>query len=78
MLFRKKPDVKRYKPYTGRNPKTGNKIKIKTKKPPFFKSGKELKQRVDYQEAIKAVAKKIAQLSAAETVLTIINLQKYI
>ena len=39
--------VKRYKAYTGRNPKTGEIIKIKPKKLPFFKCGKELKERVD-------------------------------
>jgi integration host factor subunit beta len=40
--------VKEYKSYTGRNPKTGEKVIIKPKKLPFFKSGKELKERVDY------------------------------
>ncbi len=40
--------VKEYKSYTGRNPKTGDKVVIKPKKLPFFKSGKELKERVDY------------------------------
>ena len=40
--------VKEYKSYTGRNPKTGDKVGIKPKKLPFFKSGKELKERVDY------------------------------
>lgn len=39
--------VKQYKAYTGRNPKTGEKVDIKPKKLPFFKSGKELKDRVD-------------------------------
>ena len=39
--------VKKYKAYNGRNPKTGEKIKIKPKKLPFFKVGKELKDRVD-------------------------------
>lgn len=39
--------VKEYKSYTGRNPKTGDKVVIKPKKLPFFKSGKELKERVD-------------------------------
>jgi len=39
--------VKRYKAYTGRNPKTGEEVKIKPKKLPFFKCGKELKERVD-------------------------------
>lgn len=39
--------VKEYKSYTGRNPKTGQKVTIKPKKLPFFKTGKELKERVD-------------------------------
>ena len=39
--------VKKYKSYIGRNPKTGEKVKIKPKKLPFFKAGKELKQRVN-------------------------------
>ena len=39
--------VKKYGGYTGRNPKTGEKVKIKPKKLPFFKVGKELKERVD-------------------------------
>jgi integration host factor subunit beta len=39
--------VKEYKSYTGRNPKTGAKVTIKPKKLPFFKCGKELKERVD-------------------------------
>ena len=41
--------VKQYKPYTGRNPKTGEPIRIKSKKLPFFKCGKELKDRVDHK-----------------------------
>jgi len=39
--------VKNYKSYTGRNPKTGQEVEIKPKKLPFFKCGKELKERVD-------------------------------
>jgi len=39
--------VKKYAGYTGRNPKTGEKVKIAPKKLPFFKVGKELKDRVD-------------------------------
>ena len=39
--------VKRYDGYSGRNPKTGKRIKVKPKKLPFFKCGKELKERVD-------------------------------
>ena len=40
--------IKEYKSYTGRNPKTGAKVTIPAKKLPFFKCGKELKERVDY------------------------------
>ena len=39
--------VKKYKAYTGRNPKTGEYVEVKAKKLPFFKCGKELKERVD-------------------------------
>jgi integration host factor subunit beta len=39
--------VKDYKAYTGRNPKTGEVIRVKDKKLPFFKVGKELRERVD-------------------------------
>jgi len=39
--------VKEYKAYTGRNPKTGETIQVKDKKLPFFKVGKELRERVD-------------------------------
>ncbi len=39
--------VKEYKAYTGRNPKTGKRVKVKAKKLPFFKPGTELKERVD-------------------------------
>ena len=39
--------VKKYRGYIGRNPKTGEKVKIAPKKLPFFKGGKELKERVD-------------------------------
>jgi integration host factor subunit beta len=40
--------VKNYKAYNGRNPKTGEKVSIPSKELPFFKCGKELKERVDY------------------------------
>jgi len=39
--------VKDYEGYTGRNPKTGEPAKVKPKKLPFFKPGKELRERVD-------------------------------
>jgi len=40
--------VKKYKAYAGRNPKTGKPTQVKSKKLPFFKCGKDLKERVDY------------------------------
>ena len=39
--------VKHYDGYQGRNPKTGEVIKVAPKRLPFFKVGKELKERVD-------------------------------
>ena len=34
--------IKKYKPYTGRNPKPGEKDKIRAKELPFFKAGEDL------------------------------------
>lgn len=39
--------VRKYKSYEGRNPKTGEKICVPEKKLPFWKTGLELRQRVD-------------------------------
>ena len=39
--------VRKYDGYTGRNPKTGAKTEVGEKKLPFFKVGKELKERVN-------------------------------
>ncbi len=39
--------VKNYKPYTGRNPKTGKETVVKAKKLPVFRVGKELKKTVN-------------------------------
>lgn len=39
--------VRKYKSYDGRNPKTGEKIEVPEKKLPFWKTGLELRQRVD-------------------------------
>ena len=41
--------MKAYRGYTGRNPKTGEKTEVKSKRLPFFKVGKELRERVDIQ-----------------------------
>ncbi len=39
--------IKEYDSYEGRNPKTGKKIKVKPKKLPFFKVGKDLREKVN-------------------------------
>jgi len=39
--------VKHYNGYTGKNPKGDEPIKVKPRKLPSFKSGKELKERMD-------------------------------
>ena len=39
--------VKSYNSYQGRNPKTGEIIKVRENKLPYFKVGKEMKERVD-------------------------------
>ena len=40
--------VKEYKSYQGRNPRTGEDVDVAPKRLPFFKCGKELRDRVDY------------------------------
>ena len=42
--------VKQYEGYTGRNPKTGEKIVVTEKRLPFFKTGKDLKEKVDQSD----------------------------
>jgi integration host factor subunit beta len=40
-------EIRAYKSYQGRNPKTGVPVPVKEKRLPFFKVGKELKERVN-------------------------------
>ena len=37
---------RKYRAYIGRNPKNGNKVRVPGKKMPFFKCGKELRERL--------------------------------
>jgi integration host factor subunit beta len=39
--------VRDYPPYLGKNPKTGQRVKVGPKKLPYFKVGKELKEEVN-------------------------------
>lgn len=43
-----------YGSYQARNPKTGQAVQVAPKRVPFFKVGKELKERVDYPSRAKA------------------------
>ena len=36
--------VKEYESYSGRNPRTGDKVEVRPKRLPFFRAGKELKE----------------------------------
>lgn len=39
--------VRQYKPYNGRNPRPGDPVNVASKRLPFFKVGKELKEMVN-------------------------------
>jgi len=40
-------EVRAYASYKGRNPKTGREVIVGPKKAPFFKTGKELRERIN-------------------------------
>ena len=39
--------VKKYRQYVGRNPKTGEKVTVKSKRLPYFKMGADIKRRLN-------------------------------
>ena len=47
-------EIRHYKAYEGRNPRTGDPVGVQPKRLPFFKVGKELKERVNafYQKQL--------------------------
>lgn len=45
--------VRDYSPYLGKNPKTGQRVQVGSKKLPYFKAGKELKERVNGRKGSK-------------------------
>jgi integration host factor subunit beta len=45
-------EVRSYKAYEGRNPRTGEPVGVQPKRLPFFKVGKELKERVNESRAL--------------------------
>lgn len=44
--------VRQYKSYEGRNPRTGDVVHVPPKKLPFFKVGKDLRERVNGQASV--------------------------
>ena len=52
-------EIRSYRAYEGRNPRTGSAVSVKPKRLPFFKVGKELKERVN-AAGLKAHAVKTA------------------
>jgi integration host factor subunit beta len=51
-------ELRSYRPYEGRNPRTGVRVNVQPKRLPFFKVGKELKERVN-EGRFKAAAPKL-------------------
>jgi integration host factor subunit beta len=43
-------EVRSYRAYEGRNPRTGEPVHVRPKRLPFFKVGKELRERVNGEE----------------------------
>ena len=58
-------EIRHYKAYEGRNPRTGDPVGVQPKRLPFFKVGKELKERVN-----EAIQKPVKTSSAPPTPLT--------
>jgi integration host factor subunit beta len=52
-------EIRSYRAYEGRNPRTGSAVSVKPKRLPFFKVGKELKERVNAAAERAAAAKQI-------------------
>jgi integration host factor subunit beta len=61
-------ELRQYGAYAGRNPRTGDKVEVKPKRLPFFKVGKEMKERINDHVAAKLGAPsgvEIAEAAAA-------------
>ena len=51
-------EVRKYDGYTGRNPKTGEEIVVLPKQLPFFKPGKDFKEKVNLKQEVEKLRKK--------------------
>lgn len=52
-------ELRSYKPYEGRNPRTGVRVSVQPKRLPFFKVGKELKERVNAGRSAPPAARRV-------------------
>jgi integration host factor subunit beta len=52
-------ELRSYRPYEGRNPRTGVRVSVQPKRLPFFKVAKELKERVDARRLRQPASPKI-------------------
>lgn len=52
-------EIREYKAYEGRNPRTGATVQVKPKRLPFFKVGKELKERINASHLENQAAAKV-------------------
>src|SRR5215471_15056418 len=63
-------EIRNYRAYEGRNPRTGAAVNVKPKRLPFFKVGKELKERVNDAVAHSNGARTKTEATAAKTEAT--------
>ena len=62
-------EIREYRAYEGRNPRTGTAVAVKPKRLPFFKVGKELKERVNAgaRRGAKPVTAEVAGTSSQDS-----------
>ena len=65
-------ELRQYGAYSGRNPRTGSKVAVRPKRLPFFKVGKDLKERINRSLTVTAAkangANGVAERVAEESV----------
>ncbi|HEY4395268.1 MAG TPA: HU family DNA-binding protein [Polyangia bacterium] len=62
-------ELRSYRPYEGRNPRTGVRVSVQPKRLPFFKVGKELKERVN-EGRFKSAAPKLIEAAPSPAPVT--------
>jgi integration host factor subunit beta len=63
-------ELRSYRPYEGRNPRTGVRVSVQPKRLPFFKVGKELKERVNAGKQAKGATRLLDAAPVAVPVTT--------